>query len=119
MVAAAFFQGKYTVLVVAVPTMGAAVQLKEGGVADEPGFFQFPGDGGGAAALRNGDIDGFAGLFAAVNLTFYGKNADDDKNDEHQQDHKSGPAFFVFFIGHSIKAPVFFSQIRGVSVCLL
>lgn len=99
--------------------MGAAVQLKEGGVADEPGFFQFPGDGGGAAALRNGDIDGFAGLFAAVYFALYGKDTDDDEKNEHQQDHKSGPALFVFFIGHSIKTPVFFSQIRGVSVCLL
>ena len=107
LIAAALFQNEVAVLVPAVPTMGAAVQLKEGGIADQAGVLQLLGDGGGTAALRNGNGNGLAGFFAAVYLARHRDDPHRNEQQEEQQDDEPDPAFFVFIIGHSVSSCLF------------
>ena len=107
LVAAAFFQREVAVLVPAVPAVGAAVQLKEGGIADKAGVLQLLGDGGGTAALRNGNGNGLAGFFAAVYLARHRDDPHRNEQQEEQQDDEPDPAFFVFITGHSVSSCLF------------
>ena len=87
--------------------MGAAVKLKEGSIADQPGVLQLLGDGGGTAALRNGNGNGLAGFFAAVYLARHRDDPHRNEQQEEQQDDEPDPAFFVFITGHSVSSCLF------------